>query len=228
MNKTYCCSDLHGCLTLYNKICERLDPSDKVYFLGDAGDRGPQSWETVKAIASNPQWIYLCGNHEDMLVNAASEKLNLEYFDDDVVELLYYNGGYETLDGLLTSLYPEAWTERLGLLPNYEEYINAKGQVMCLSHAGFSPSNQTPGMHDLIWDRSHFHDQWTGADNQFIIHGHTPTLYLAQELGVKCPEGALRYADGHKIDIDCGSFATHKTVLLDLDTLEEIIIQEEG
>ena len=43
-------SDLHGHLDLYKQIKEYVKPEDKLYYLGDAGDRGPQSWETVKAI----------------------------------------------------------------------------------------------------------------------------------------------------------------------------------
>lgn len=39
----YALSDLHGYLDLYKQIKEFLKPEDKVYFLGDAGDRGPQS-----------------------------------------------------------------------------------------------------------------------------------------------------------------------------------------
>ena len=74
----YALSDLHGCLDIYKSVKALLNPEDKVYFLGDAGDRGPQSWETIKAIARDPQFIYLKGNHEDMLVAAAED-----YFKND-------------------------------------------------------------------------------------------------------------------------------------------------
>ena len=35
----YACSDLHGMKELYLKIKDFLKPEDKVFFLGDAGDR---------------------------------------------------------------------------------------------------------------------------------------------------------------------------------------------
>lgn len=38
---TYACSDLHGRLDLLKQIQDFLQPDDTVYFLGDAGDRGP-------------------------------------------------------------------------------------------------------------------------------------------------------------------------------------------
>lgn len=35
------------------------------------------------------------------------------------------------------------------------------------------------------------------------------------------PPGIFVYADGHKVDIDCGAHYTDCTVLLNLDTWEE-------
>ena len=76
MNKIYVCSDLHGCFDLYEQINNFILPDDTVIFLGDAIDRGPYSYETMEAIRTNPQWIYLKGNHEAMLEDAINEKLN--------------------------------------------------------------------------------------------------------------------------------------------------------
>lgn len=39
----YAVSDLHGMYELYQKISDFLKPEDKVYCLGDCGDRGPRS-----------------------------------------------------------------------------------------------------------------------------------------------------------------------------------------
>ena len=80
MGRTFACSDLHGMLPFFEQICEMLESDDIVYFLGDAGDRGPEPWETIKRIAEHPQFIYLKGNHEDMLVRALTEsKYSLQY-----------------------------------------------------------------------------------------------------------------------------------------------------
>ena len=69
----YACSDLHGRLDLYKQIKAFLNPEDTVYFLGDAGDRGPDSWELIKTIYSDDQFVYLMGNHEEMLVEAMKD-----------------------------------------------------------------------------------------------------------------------------------------------------------
>ena len=42
---TYAMGDLQGHLEVLKKIQAFLKPDDKVYFLGDACDRGPQSYE---------------------------------------------------------------------------------------------------------------------------------------------------------------------------------------
>ena len=46
----YALSDLHGNLNIWKKIKEFLKPEDKVYFLGDAADRGDYGWEIIKEI----------------------------------------------------------------------------------------------------------------------------------------------------------------------------------
>ena len=54
----YAVSDLHGYLDNYYKIKKMLKPEDKVFCLGDCGDRGPDSWATIKAVYQDPQFIY--------------------------------------------------------------------------------------------------------------------------------------------------------------------------
>lgn len=88
----YAISDLHGMLCLYQEVKKFLKPEDKVYCPGDCGDRGPDPWETIKAVAADPQFIYIKGNHEDMLVNAMREYAKYECFDRDYA-LLCFNGG---------------------------------------------------------------------------------------------------------------------------------------
>ena len=94
---TYAVSDLHGRLDLYGEINKFLNKDDLVYFLGDANDRGPDGWELIKEIYRNPQWIYLKGNHEQMISDFLLDYLNFNYCDDDL-QLLLNNGGYDTIN----------------------------------------------------------------------------------------------------------------------------------
>ena len=86
----------------------------------------------------------------------------------------------------------------------------------------------------FLWDRGHFFDKIPEEyieDGWIMIHGHTPNLILMKELGKNNYEeknGIIMYADGAKIDIDCGCFFTNQISLLNLDTFETILFKQEG
>ena len=233
----YACSDFHGNMKFYRAVVDFLKPEDKVYFLGDAGDRGPEPWETIKAIAQDSQFIYLKGNHEDMLVDALKDAIQHDYMGG--WRLLASNGGSDTFDQAMAEEDTLGWANWLNARPTLEKYVNAEGKTIYLSHAGFTPwlkedgSIKIPNPHGdkLIWDRNHFYDNdsWGPWSDAIIVHGHTPIPCLWDDLEV--PEeaqemGAFWYADGRKVCIDTGAHWTGHTVLLDLDTWDEHIFTD--
>ena len=226
---TYACSDLHGMLHFYKTIKGFLNPEDKVYYLGDAGDRGPEPWETIKAILVDPQFIYIKGNHEDMLVQALGKGYGRQY------NILRSNGGEQTYKQCLQELDWADWRIKIKNLPTEATYVNSQGETIYLSHAGFTPWADSEGQlgkiwdEDLIWDRGHFLDKWP-EDEMFqkaiVVHGHTPIPYLLDEIDPayqmgEIEPGALWYANGKKCCIDCGAVFTGYCVLLNLDTWDE-------
>lgn len=232
---TYACSDLHGMLHFYKAVKEFIQPEDTVYFLGDAGDRGPHPWECIKVIMDDPQFIYLKGNHEDMLVDAMGKGYGHQY------SLLRYNGGKDTYHQVMAEENWAEWRLRLLQLPERALYTNAQGEDVYLSHAGFTPDLNIHGEvtwvwgEDLIWSRDHFFDKWSDNEkfkNAVVVHGHTPISYLLDEIDPACAmgeiePGALWYADGKKCCIDCGAVFTGIFVLIDLDTWEEHVFNSE-
>lgn len=233
---TYACSDFHGLLDLYKQVKAFLKPEDKVFFLGDAGDRGPQPWETIKAIAKDSQFEYLKGNHEQMLCDAYKEYDRHGRYGDDCF-CLFHNGGHKTLDDLEIEEMPNGWVDYLNKLPTYTCYMNKQGQIIYLSHAGFTPffkddtntEIKIPNNERLIWDREHFYDDWNENDcaNVIIIHGHTPIPLMLDKINAPrdmvIEPGAYWYDNDHKVNIDCGAVWTGSSVLLDLDTWDEHI-----
>ena len=208
MNKTYAVSDLHGYVDLYNQIKEFVSPGDTIYYLGDAIDRGPQPWELAKIICDDEQFIYLKGNHEDMLVKAA-----LNYFGDEWdTENSYYdllnNGGIQTWDDMINDEKNIEYINKLKALPKEKIYLNKEGKEIHLCHAGYTPGKKE----DLLWGRAHMNDIVKEAD-YVVVHGHTPTLH----------EDGLYpnfYANGYKVNIDMGTVMTKSCCLLDLDTFK--------
>lgn len=224
----YACSDLHGCYRLYEKIVNMLNPGDRVIFLGDAADRGPDNLKTIRAIKNNPDWMYLKGNHEDMMVQAF-RKGSLTSF---------YNGGTMTYREIDNAEDKEELLEYLDNLPYLFYYKGENGNKYWLCHAGFTYRGDNPfeycSNYDLVWSRTHFMDSFD--DDIIIVHGHTPIEYLGDGsfdtqdghwMG-KAFHSPYLYANNHKIDIDAGSFYTHETYLLNLDTFEYTLIKEEG
>lgn len=221
----YAISDLHGYYKIYEQVNNFIKPDDKVICLGDCGDRGPQPWKTIKAVLTNPQWTYLKGNHEDMLVKAVMEYTNADSYTNDALSLLYWNSGERTFcecmeDDEKRSLY----INELKKLPQYVIYCNSKSTIY-LSHAGCTPPVNTEDIteNNFLWNRNHFFDKWDEEKypNLVFVHGHTPLWSIDRSLPLK----AYWYANGHKVNIDLGGFRTGKFCLLNLDTYEEHIFE---
>lgn len=221
MRRTFACSDLHGIWSLYEQMNKFIQPGDTVFFLGDAADRGPDGWKIIRSLASNPQWIYLKGNHEDMLAKAMAEQAEGLYAEDCF--LLAQNGGHKTLQDWMADGGDEDWIHFLNNLPIRKTFINEDGVNIELCHAGFTPfKDAEPSEYQLLWNRNHLktprRELW--KDNTIVVHGHTPIQYLAGELNYV--PGAF-WLNEQKVCIDNGSFASGFGCLFDLDTYDEHI-----
>ena len=228
-------SDIHGQRQLFNAVMDKIGPDDKVYFLGDAIDRGPDGWAIFKQIMDDPRITFICGNHEDMMINALCNFPEIEWNHD--VEVWGWNGNSTTLDGIYEDnpAVVKSYLDRAKNLPIFQTYTNPSGDEFWLSHAGCDYTEHINELtrEQLIWDRSHFlTNMWyhDSPENLYIIHGHTPTPILVEEMSMYCDDiprageiepGAYFYAKGHKIDIDCGAHFTGYTTLLNLDTFDE-------
>ena len=230
MNKVYACSDLHGQYELWEQISNYCDKTDKIYFLGDAIDRGPDGIKLFEALKSDPRVIYLKGNHEDLLIKSILAILDDEddFYGNSHLQLWLYNGGLSTYEKLMS--YPietrKSYITYLNKLPMFARYKNKKNKMIYMTHSG--------SFSDPIWDRQHLIQlTFTEDINSYIVHGHTPVQKLNRFFygDIKNSEGKLFprvikdaevafYCGGNKIDIDLGSFASNKTALLNLDTFE--------
>ena len=244
MSKTFAVSDLHGRYDLWEQIKEFLQEDDTLYVIGDCADRGKDGWKIIQEVYADPRCIYIKGNHEELFI-AAMEGDRL---------LHDYNGGAKTYKHWkYVGGGDRSWIRKLKELPVHVTYVNAQGQTVELTHAGYTPGfyegDELPNDYDLVWDRAHLLDDWReGYDDVIIVHGHTPIPYMnhylsvaimnEQELESFLQPGVFWYSrsasDGkcHKVDIDCGAFFSGHTALLDLDTWEQHIFKgkdyEEG
>ena len=94
--KTYAITDLHGRLDLWKEVKKILQPNDKVYFLGDAMDRGPDGYALFLELLSDERVVYLKGNHEDMMANGINAYVYCSDPHDDFGLWALSNGGLLT------------------------------------------------------------------------------------------------------------------------------------
>ena len=237
----YAISDLHGMYDIFEQVNNFIKSDNIVYFLGDATDRGPEGWKLMKAIYEHPNWVYLKGNHEDMLYNAYRTYKDFGYLDYEYM-LLIQNGGDATWEDAIADPEVEKWMGIINSLPFYTDVINDSHTHIHLCHSGYLPAN--PGKmeshhvaHDILWDRRHYFYKWNkgvyGYD--IVVHGHTPIPYIKDELENTYEEpwefGAYWYCPDdevileHKCCIDNATYNTNIACLLDLNTFDEHIFR---
>lgn len=243
MYKHYACSDLHGMWNLWEQISEYCDETDTIYFLGDAIDRGKDGLRIMESLLKDKRVIYLLGNHEEFFLEIAPQLIGLNEEDilvsqnNDFYSWLC-NGGYDTMKEFtrLTREGQNWFLTEVHKLKDTDIYINKYDKIVHLCHAGTDP---TYDKYDLMtfgntnpytWDRKHFFRPWAeDLEDWYIVHGHTPVQHLWKERVVKSygrivnsklyPNIAT-YADGHKFDLDLGSFNSNTAALFDLDELK--------
>ena len=222
----YACSDLHGHYDIFEKINEILQPGDIVEFLGDAIDRGPDSFKLMEAIYQHPQWKYYRGNHESMLCESLKEYLNTgDRYNMSYMMSLSNGASYRGQPAVFEILLNKGEDEMrkwVNIIENdmylYSMFYNDRGFSIHLSHAGTSsPDFDTKHEErDLLWDRYHiYHDVLPQYKKNISVHGHTPITFIENTTSIN---GLDFYKKG-KLDIDAGVYYTGMVYLVNLDTL---------
>lgn len=167
---TYVIGDIHGCLQSLERLLHKIRPrpEDRVIFIGDYIDRGPQSREVVDLLLRLPyRSIFLLGNHEKML---------LDYLAGGDASLYLLNGGTATLEsygGDAANIPQDHLRFFRSLRPIYEtlEHI--------FVHAGIRPlvPLEEQELKDLVWIRQEFY-QFVGRFPKPVVFGHTPMRHV--------------------------------------------------
>ena len=176
-SRIYAIGDIHGCLDHLERLLDTIPfdgEADRLLFVGDYIDRGPESFGTVQRIIeikrAHPRTICLMGNHERMFLDFLAGK--------DAYSFLY-NGGKSTLESY--HRIDEQRPMRTDLLPPehqmfYDQlllYYETESHIFV--HAGLRPGVPLPEQdpQDLLWIREAFYD----SDCDFgktVVFGHTP------------------------------------------------------
>ena len=180
--RSYVIGDIHGCRDELRCLIDGLPLAvgDRLVFLGDYIDRGPDSNGVVSYLLELKKYslalelIFLKGNHEDMLLSYLG--LAGQYG-----EMFFYNGGGQTFAsyGLTTAVPTEA--EALAAIPPahlefYQSLIDyyILGDHLCV-HAGIHPEKplEEQSETELLWIRDQFIEN-THRLPYTVLFGHTP------------------------------------------------------
>ncbi len=190
--KTFVIGDIHGrCAQLQGLLAllPRDESTDKLVFLGDLIDRGPDVPGCVAHVLSlcreNPdRVICLRGNHEQMLLDFLDDAslIWIETATGSDQTFRQYTGApvrlrsaadFETARDLFAQKVPAEQIEFFRQLPLYHE-----DDFALYVHAGLEngkhPSESSP--HSLLWTRDmEFYKSYHGKP---CVFGHTPTPFL--------------------------------------------------
>ena len=168
--RTLIIGDIHGCLELLKRLMDRVKwqpDQDRLIFLGDYIDRGPDSKGVIdfllQLMRESEKVQCLMGNHESMF---------LDFLSGVDISTFLINGGEDTL----RSYYFDGETiippEHIHFLKNLQILLEV--QNYCTVHAGLMPGLQIKdqSIDDMIWIREPF--IYSKYDfGKKIIFGHT-------------------------------------------------------
>lgn len=162
--------DIHGCLVQLTELMERVKPTadDRVVFLGDYVDRGPDSAGVIDYLiefaVNFPETVFLRGNHEQMF---------LDYLDRQDPAMFLFNGGQQTLDSYRNrGMWPVPASHRR-FLDALQHYFESEHHIFV--HAGLRPGIPLAEQadFDMLWIRHEFLESnfdW----GKPVVYGHTP------------------------------------------------------
>lgn len=193
--------DVHGCYEELVELLKQIPKEDKICFVGDLIDRGPDSYKVIELIKNN-NYDCVLGNHEDMLLEVFNMK-QPRLFGTDFMRngggatlLSYVKSGIEpkdldifnTLDNLdLDKFNPHL--EFLRNLPLYKEYDikDEKGRKLIVSHSCLIglEKNRIDFNEQVLWNRNIFSSKKEDWKDYFNVFGHTPIFYLEEDNYIK-------------------------------------------
>lgn len=189
MTNLFVISDIHGHYKQFEKLLNIWNKKDKLVFLGDLIDRGPDSLRVIKKVMALKDTYgelvtFIKGNHEDMLLNYLQNPIEKR-------EHYYINGGKETMTSFLSPLstihFESNEEEAQYVLSYYDQQLQFLSEAplyhiigdVLFTHAGYNSQFDTLKQttdRDFIWIRKHYLNK---NITPFInVFGHTPTKYI--------------------------------------------------
>ncbi len=182
MKKIAAFGDIHGChLAASTAIRLSQELHVQAIFLGDYVDRGPSAMKTIQVLIDakkkNPDWIFIRGNHDQMLLDLILEKatpLDIGSTSDGTFEYWQTVKSFNEWKNLELSQKKEVHDFLDQTIPYHEN----EDFIFC--HAVLRDTGQRidqKPLSELIWNYQH-KPLWRGKQ---FIHGHLPVKEVYRE-----------------------------------------------
>jgi serine/threonine protein phosphatase 1 len=189
--------DIHGMAAKLENLLGQIDRwctanakagVRQLIFLGDYIDRGPDSRQVLQIVQRLQADGAIClrGNHEELMLRAAESEVDVTNF--------LANGGDATIASLRTSAAFRQAQEWARTLPTSHE-----DDLRYYVHAGIRPRVALDQQTDKtkLWISDSFL-RHKGPFSKYIVHGHTPTLYLD-------PQQTMPDVRNNRCNVDTGA-----------------------
>ncbi len=229
MSRQWVIPDIHGCSRSLRSLVEtHIVPSkeDRIYFLGDFVDRGPDSKGVLDYVMGLQEQGYnivaLKGNHEEFFVKAWDEEKELKSFlgfkmaNKSKIQWLRH-GGTEAMQSFGTENLAEIPTHYIEWMRNLPLYVELEKFVLVHAGLNFDIVNPYEDTQTMLWVRE-FKVRSYKIGYRRLIHGHVPVSLDFIDLTVRSSSYPF-------IDLDNGCYMHNRAgfgnlLALELGTLE--------
>lgn len=165
--RTIAIGDIHGCLTALQTLLEviNLAPDDRLIFLGDYVDRGPNSRGVIEKLiqlSQVSQHVFLRGNHDQWMLSARYNKDEFRGWESV--------GGYATLDSYEACTLDDVPSEHFDWQQTTRYFFQTETHIFVHGSIGYDPPHKT-SERVLLWQRIYGIEEHPSG--KFVICGHT-------------------------------------------------------
>jgi serine/threonine protein phosphatase 1 len=215
-NRIFAIGDIHGCFNAMKELVEnkiKLKQEDKLIFLGDYIDRGPDSKAVIDYIIelqnNNYDVVTLLGNHEAMLIDALN--------NEDALSKWIQNGGSVTLKSFAIEALHDLEQKYVTFFNNLTLFYELDNYFFV--HAGFNDKIEDPFSDNycMLWmsTQQYFNPR---LKDKTIIHGHSPVSLTIIQKQITSNNNAIN------VDGGCVYPNAHLGKLVSLETNTRTVV----
>lgn len=229
MSKQWVIPDIHGCFRSLRSLVEsHIVPAkdDRIYFLGDFVDRGPDSKGVLDYVMNLQEQGYninaIKGNHEEFFVKAWDEEQDLKSFlifkqANKSKSQWLKHGGAEAMMSFGTENLNEIPVHYIEWMRNLPLYIELDKFVLVHAGLNFDIPDPYEDTQTMLWVRE-FKVRPYKIGYRRLIHGHVPVSLDFIDLTIN--------STGYPfIDLDNGCYMSNRSgfgnlIALEMDSME--------